>query len=60
MWAGEALRRACMEQQELFYEGTGRILDRCYKRAGKEKPGLFVTNSIHCHPPGDRTGCRSR
>ena len=51
---GEALCRACMEKQEPFYGGSGSVLDRCYKRAGREKTDLFITNSIHCHPPGDR------
>jgi DNA polymerase len=51
---GEALCRACMQKQEPFYEGSGRVLDRCFKRAGYDKTDLFITNSIHCHPPGDR------
>ena len=51
---GEALCRACMKEQEPFYGGSGRVLDRCFERAGIEKTDLFITNSIHCHPPGDR------
>ena len=51
---GEALCRACMKQQEPFYGGSGRVLDRCFKRAGVDKTDLFITNSIHCHPPDDR------
>lgn len=51
---GEALCRACMEAQEPFLGGSGRVLDRCYQRAGVAKVDLFITNSIHCHPPGDR------
>lgn len=51
---GEALCHACMQQQEPFYKGSGRILEGCYQRAGKDKPDLFITNSIHCHPPDDR------
>jgi DNA polymerase len=51
---GEALCRACMEKQEPFYGGSGRVLDRCFERAGVNKTDLFITNSIHCHPPGDR------
>ena len=49
---GEALCRACMDHQEPFYGGSGRVLDRCYKRAGVAKTDLFITNSIHC--PDDR------
>lgn len=51
---GEALCRACMEKQEPFYGGSGRVLDRCFERAGVPKTDLFITNSIHCHPPGNR------
>ncbi|WP_255784574.1 uracil-DNA glycosylase family protein [Mycobacteroides abscessus] len=51
---GEALCRACMKMQEPFYGGSGRVLDRCYARAKVAKTDLFITNSIHCHPPGDR------
>lgn len=51
---GEALCRACMKAQEPFLGGSGRILDRCYQRAGVAKAHLFITNSLHCHPPGNR------
>jgi DNA polymerase len=51
---GEALCRACMKAQEPFLGGSGRILDRCYQRAGIAKADLFITNSLHCHPPGNR------
>lgn len=51
---GEALCRRCMDKQEPFYGGSGRVLDRCFERAGYAKTDLFITNSIHCHPPDDR------
>jgi uracil-DNA glycosylase len=51
---GEALCRACMDKQEPFYGGSGRVLDRCFQRANLAKTDLFISNSIHCHPPGDR------
>ena len=51
---GEALCRRCMAKQEPFYGGSGRGLDRCFERAGHAKTELFITNSIHCHPPNDR------
>ena len=31
-----------------------RILEEAFKSAGVAKAELFITNSIHCHPPGDR------
>lgn len=51
---GEALCRACMDKQEPFYGGSGSVLNRCFDRARRAKTDLFITNSIHCHPPGDR------
>lgn len=51
---GEALCKACMDAQEPFYRGSGAVLERCFQRAGYAKAELFVTNSIHCHPPNDR------
>jgi DNA polymerase len=50
---GEALCRACMQKQEPLYRGSGRVLDRCYQRAGIAKQDLFTpTRSIVT--PGDR------
>jgi uracil-DNA glycosylase family 4 len=51
---GEALCRKCMEAQEPFVGGSSRILGDAFARAGRAKIDLFITNSIHCHPPGDR------
>jgi uracil-DNA glycosylase family 4 len=51
---GEALCRKCMEEREPFVGGSGLILDKAFARAGYDKADLFITNSIHCHPPGDR------
>ncbi len=51
---GEALCRRCMEAGEPFVGGSGRILQRCFDRANVAKDDLFITNSIHCHPPEDR------
>lgn len=43
-----------MEEREPFVGGSGRILKLCFDRANVDKAELFITNSIHCHPPGDR------
>ncbi len=51
---GEALCRRCMEEREPFVGGSGRILEAAFGRAGIAKSDLFITNSIHCHPPADR------
>lgn len=51
---GEALCRKCMDQREPFVGGSARILENAWRRAGYEKCDLFITNSIHCHPPDDR------
>jgi hypothetical protein len=51
---GEALCRKCIETQEPFVGGSARILKDAFTRAGYKKSDLLITNSIHCHPPGDR------
>jgi uracil-DNA glycosylase family 4 len=51
---GEALCFKCMQAREPFVGGSARILEDAFKRAGVAKAQLFITNSIHCHPPGDR------
>lgn len=51
---GEALCHRCMDAGEPFVGGSGRILQLCFDRANVEKDELFITNSIHCHPPDDR------
>ena len=51
-----------------LHEGTGTVLTvaagKClidaFDRAGFDKTDLFITNSIHCHPPDDRDPLRMR
>ena len=51
---GEALCRKCVEAREPFVRWQQRASSRdAFKRAGVAKAELFITNSIHCHPPGD-------
>ncbi|BCI54249.1 hypothetical protein NIIDNTM18_35270 [Mycolicibacterium litorale] len=51
---GQSLCEQCMKPQEPFYEGSGSLLDAGFERAGCRKADMFVTNAVHCHPPGNR------
>lgn len=51
---GQSLCEQCMEPQEPFYEGSGDLLEASFKLADCEKSDLFITNVVHCHPPGNR------
>lgn len=51
---GQSLCEQCMKPQEPFYEGSGSLLNTSFERAGCEKADTFITNVVHCHPPGNR------
>jgi DNA polymerase len=51
---GQSLCEQCMEPQEPFYEGSGSLLNKSFKLAGRKKAETFITNAVHCHPPGNR------
>ena len=44
----------CIEAQMPFTGGSGRVLDAAFAAAGIEKSQIFITNMVHCHPPGNR------
>lgn len=62
---GESPAAKCMGAVP-FTGGSGRILDSALARAGHaSRDHVFITNTIHCHPPEDRdplpaeiTNCR--
>jgi uracil-DNA glycosylase family 4 len=51
---GQSLCEKCMETQVPFTGGSGRLIDHALSRAGTPKKNIFITNVVHCHPPGDR------
>ena len=51
---GQSLCTKCMESQILFDGGRGVILDDALGRTGRTKDDVFITNAVHCHPPGNR------
>ena len=51
---GQSLCRLCMASQTPFTGGSGRYINNAITLAGLDKPDLFITNVVHCHPPGDR------
>jgi DNA polymerase len=55
---GQSLCRKCMESGIPFTGGSGAYIDRALELAGREKPELFITNVVHCHPVDDRKSHR--
>lgn len=51
---GQSLCKPCMETQVPFTGGSGRFVDQSFERAGVSKADAFITNVVHCHPPGNR------
>lgn len=51
---GQSLCEKCMGTQIPFTEGSGDLIDKGIKRAGREKKDLFISNAVHCHPPKNR------
>ncbi len=51
---GQSLCARCMNSQEPFDGGCGLIVEEALRLAGRMKKELFITNAIHCHPPGNR------
>jgi uracil-DNA glycosylase len=54
MIVGQSLCEQCMKPQEPFYEGSGSLLEQAFRRADCMKADLYITNAVHCHPPGNR------
>ena len=51
---GQSLCEKCMETQVPFTGGSGRLIDDALALAGMPKNSIFITNVVHCHPPGNR------
>jgi DNA polymerase len=51
---GQSLCRKCMESGIPFTGGSGSYIDAALELADRLKQELFITNVVHCHPPGDR------
>jgi uracil-DNA glycosylase len=51
---GQSLCTDCMATQIPFTGGSGKLLDQAFALAGVRKEQLFITNVVHCHPPGNR------
>ena len=50
---GQSLCRRCMKEQQPFFGGSGKHLDKALKDAGYDKEDIYTTNVVHCHPVGD-------
>ena len=55
MFIGQSLCTKCIDTQIPFTRGSGDILDEVFWSLGKNKYDYFITNVVHCHPPGNRT-----
>ncbi len=54
MIVGQSLCTICMASQIPFTGGSGKLLDRVFKVLGIQKSDIFITNTLHCHPPENR------
>jgi uracil-DNA glycosylase family 4 len=43
-----------MESGIPFTGGSGGYIDKALELAGRRRRDIFVTDVVHCHPPGDR------
>jgi DNA polymerase len=43
-----------MDTKVPFTGGSGRLIDDSLKVANLDKPDIFITNVVHCHPPNNR------
>ena len=48
---GQSLCEKCMGTKVPFTGGSGRLIDASLRIAGLDKPDIFITNVVHCHPP---------
>ena len=54
MLIGQSLCTKCMATQIPFTGGSGTILDAVFKYLHIKKKDVYITNLLHCHPPGNR------
>ena len=47
-----------MDTKVPFTGGSGRLIDDILEMAGLDKPDIFITNVVHCHPPNNRKSYR--
>ncbi|BBZ70795.1 uracil-DNA glycosylase family protein [Mycobacterium paraseoulense] len=47
---GQSLCEKCMDTKVPFTGGSGRLIDASLQLAGLDKPDVFITNVVHCHP----------
>ena len=55
---GQSLCEKCMDTKVPFTGGSGRLIDDSLKAANLDKPEIFITNVVHCHPPNNRKSYR--
>lgn len=59
MLVGQSLCSDCMKTQIPFTHGSGRLIDEALEKYGLNRiSDTFITNVVHCHPPGNRASSK--
>ena len=53
-FVGQSLCTQCMVTQIPFTEGSGYYIDAVLAIIGMTRLDVFISNILHCHPPGNR------
>ena len=53
-FVGQSAGTSCMSTQIPFSGGSGYLIDIALRMAGLKRYQVFMTNVVHCHPPGNR------
>ena len=54
MFVGQSLCTQCMSTQIPFTERSGYYIDAVLTLLNLHRRDVFITNVVHCHPPGNR------
>jgi len=58
MIIGEAPGERGEDIHKLFSDKAGKLLDKLLKESGLSRDDVYITNVVHCRPPGNRTPTR--
>ena len=51
---GQSLHKPGILSGLPFIKGSGYLLDAALRLSGLQRKDVFITNVVHCHPPGNR------
>jgi len=58
-FVGQSLHRVGMLTGLPFIQGSGYMLDAALRLSGLTRYDVFISNVVHCHPPGNRGSTES-